>query len=959
MRKDKPASRPRSRRRWLLVVGTLTLLLLVWIGSAAWLASRAWDHLKAAQAALTPPLGSQNAAVACAEAQAAGSAVHHLRMIVNPASPLLRQLGWFPRYGPALAAAPALLDTGSAGAALVAHACQTFAPAFVALDQPAQQRLASGLSALQSSPPDWSTLERDLAALAHAWNTIPASAWESGPLAPYRDRASQIDGLLPAAQSSLGLGATVWPALGHLLGVDAPTTLLVVGQNPFELRPTGGFVGSLGTVTISNGQILNLDYRGSGELNVSAPPGSEFPQPYADYLRGSQWLLRDANWWPDWSHSARAIETFWELNGGAPVDGVVAVDLYALQELLGTFDSLTVPGYGQISDTASLEAIYTFYEPQGDQTASNKAFLGALFAATLQRVQASSRTEWPLLGAAIHRSFDARHISVFLHDAGAREIFAAQHWDGATRHTTGDYLQVVDADLSYSDVQAFIDQQIGLQVELDAAGAPLTNTLTITYTNRYDDWAADQTRHQVYGYCYNVRKPAQERIPGCYGDYVRVYLPPSAAPLELIGADSALEPGREDGLAVAGFYMLLHPGQTRTITLRYRPQPAAPPPYRLLVQKQAGTLARPFALRVVSASGASVSAQADLWHDLELRLGGGAALELSAPPALHPANTPQRLATQARWAEGWQLWQAGDATAAVGHWQATGTVAAALDQVVALRWQNDLAGAQRLLAALEPATAGDGRAAFLKGQLAELRGDSAAAQAAYRQALAISPDSQVARFALGMSQHAQDDEPAALATLRGMADPVQALHRREFDQRYARDYAAADRTNRLILAIDPANRAAWENRYWMLRIGAEQIQWTDIIALATDALATLPERDRWLGRRAEAYSWASDPAAALADWTQVTVISPTNHAAWYQRGVGLLAIDDLPGAQHALEKATQFDGQSHLEYYVALADVYERLTLRDKAIATYRIAANLAPDNEVVAKALDRLEGSE
>jgi hypothetical protein len=42
-----------------------------------------------------------------------------------------------------------------------------------------------------------------------------------------------------------------------------------------------------------------------------------------------------------------------------------------------------------------------------------------------------------------------------------------------------------------------------------------------------------------------------------------------------------------------------------------------------------------------------------------------------------------------------------------------------------------------------------------------------------------------------------------------------------------------------------------------------------------------------------------------------------------------------------------------------LADVYERLTLRELAIATYRIAASMAPDNESIQQALERLEGTE
>jgi tetratricopeptide (TPR) repeat protein len=129
--------------------------------------------------------------------------------------------------------------------------------------------------------------------------------------------------------------------------------------------------------------------------------------------------------------------------------------------------------------------------------------------------------------------------------------------------------------------------------------------------------------------------------------------------------------------------------------------------------------------------------------------------------------------------------------------------------------------------------------------------------------------------------------------------------------------------------------------------------------LSTEALAALPEQDRWLSRRAEAYDWISNPDAALADWKQTTVISPSNHGAWYKLGVGLRNINDLVGAQQAFEKSIQFDDQQHLEYYVALAEVYERLALLDEAKAMYRTAASLVPDNESIKQALERLEGTE
>ncbi len=958
---NSPAVHRRSRRRWrrfLWGLGIMLVLVGGWVGSAVWLASSAYNHLRAAQAAAQQsPLNATYAGVACAEGRAAGAAARRLRTVLLPATPLLRQLGWLPRYGATLAGLPALTDVGAAGANLSAAACDLLAPAFVALDVPADQRLGRAIQALSAQPPDWSRLQAALTHLDIAWQTVPPATLQSGPLAPFSQQLQRLNTLLPDARTSLDLLATLWPATPVLLGLDRPTTLLVAAQNPFELRPTGGFIGSIATLTVGNAKPQQLDYRNSGSLNVPAPAGSEFPQPYAEYLRGSQWLLRDANWWPDWERSARTLETFWELNDGAPVDGVVAVDLYALQEFLGVFETLDVPGYGLITATATLESIYTFYEPQGSATTSNKAFLGALFAASLGRIQTATPAELPRLGAALSRSLAARHISVYLHDPAAHGVFAAQGWDGALRTTTADYLQVVDADLAYSDVQAFIDQQLGLDVQLDAAGSAITNTLTITYSNRYDDWGAEQTQHQVYGYCYNVQKRQQERVAGCYGTYVRVYLPPNAAPLSLAGADTALEPAFEDQHSVVGFYLLVYPGQTRTVTLRYRPQVAAAAgQYRLVVQKQAGTLARPFTLNVRSAASQSLNVQSDLWHDTEWTIQASSGLQLqSAVPPLHPSNSPERLAVQGQWAKGWQLWQAGDTAAALEQWRSSNTIPAALDQVVALRWQGEIERAQHLLSALDP-YAVDGRASFLAGQLAESQADLAAARTAYRRALERSPASQVARLALALTHDRSGDQTAALALLRTMRDPLQALHRIRFDAWYVQDYAYADQINQLILALDPQDAVALDQRYVVLRGRAvDTLSWQTVVSYTTQVLAMLPNDPQWLQRRSEAYGSRQLPELALADLQAVTALSPTNSLAWFQLGLIYRSQGNLDAALAALETATTLDAEHSIAYYVVLGETYEIADQPSAARSAYQAALRIDPDHEGSRTALARL----
>ena len=52
--------------------------------------------------------------------------------------------------------------------------------------------------------------------------------------------------------------------LPAILGWNEPRRYLILTQDPAEIRPTGGFVGSYGIVAFDNGSITELPVRGCG-----------------------------------------------------------------------------------------------------------------------------------------------------------------------------------------------------------------------------------------------------------------------------------------------------------------------------------------------------------------------------------------------------------------------------------------------------------------------------------------------------------------------------------------------------------------------------------------------------------------------------------------------------------------------------------------------------------------------
>ena len=96
--------------------------------------------------------------------------------------------------------------------------------------------------------------------------------------------------------------------LPSILGWDEPRRYLVLTQDPAELRPTGGFIGSYGIIAFDRGRITERRFQDVWPLDFPWDyPRIEPPQELADYLLGPKqpWQFADANWSPDFPTSAQ------------------------------------------------------------------------------------------------------------------------------------------------------------------------------------------------------------------------------------------------------------------------------------------------------------------------------------------------------------------------------------------------------------------------------------------------------------------------------------------------------------------------------------------------------------------------------------------------------------------------------------------------------------------------------
>ncbi len=549
---------------------------------------------------------------------------------------LCPHLGWLPKVGAEVAAAPAALDMGielvSAGwwGLLGAEPLLDLVPQL--LLPGAEAPLAQGLRRLSVSQRYLLQSGDALGRAADARQRFDATGF----MPALGSLLGRLDEVLPLAQAGLE-GVVLAPAL---LKGEGPTTVLLLAQNSHELRPTGGQISGVGTLAVDGGQILELALKDSYAYDSSHlkvyPPA---PAPLARYMWAGILLLRDANWSPDFPTSAEVAANLYELSEpGSPVDTVVAADLIAVQRLLDAVSPLTVEGYPEAITGENVIAMLQQYwaAPVGEATIEQQAtsdwwqhrkdVMGDLLAAALDKVRGDP---WSIdlsqLGSALMGSLRGRHLLLYARDPEAAALLASRGWDGALRQAEGDYAMVVDANLGFNKVDAQIERSIDYRVDLSQS--PPQALMTLTYANR-SPATGDLCRHEdLADRRYYQASRYEDLMQGCYWDYLRLYFPAGASDLRADVGGAPLDLTFERDKMALGAFLLVPPGQSRQVRFAYRlPEDVtAAGPYRLLLQKQAGLADVPW--QVTLRSGRRAWAFAGrLNQDVELELARDARL---------------------------------------------------------------------------------------------------------------------------------------------------------------------------------------------------------------------------------------------------------------------------------------------------------------------------------------------
>lgn len=285
-----------------------------------------------------------------------------------------------------------------------------------------------------------------------------------------RSAAGQLQDSVPRVRELLTRFVNQSDTLLTVLGAEREREYLVLFANNHELRPAGGFLGSLGLLSIDRGVVEAIDvhtvYDGDGQLKDFIAP----PDPLSGIV--GRWYLRDSNWFVDFPVSARKAADFFEKEGGPTVDGVILFTPKVIQSLLAVTGPIEMPAYGvtvsaeNFTEVTQREVTYEY-----DRALNRpKQFLADLTPVLLNRLLSQRQGQGQGLLSALTQNLTQKNILLFFRDADLEKQIVGLGWGGAVPRGKENFLYVNNANIGGHKSDQFVEQEIDYRLEVQADG---------------------------------------------------------------------------------------------------------------------------------------------------------------------------------------------------------------------------------------------------------------------------------------------------------------------------------------------------------------------------------------------------------------------------------------------------------------------------------------------------------
>lgn len=375
-----------------------------------------------------------------------------------------------------------------------------------------------------------------------------------------KDGFATLNGAVDAAEK-------VAPVLPQMLGANGQTRhYLVLAMSNVEIRACGGFPGSRGVMSVTDGKLELGDFV---KVDMMKEPLS--PLPITDEeanlfttgwgLTGFNTLgytMGDVTMTPDYPRAAQLASDMQKAIVGDDIDGVFAVDPVFLQYMLGIVGGTQLPD-GTVVDGSNaakvlLHDIYWNY-PVEEQDAIFAAVAGSAFNKIVDELGSSDIAK---IAGAIEKGASEGRILMYSRNDDEEKAAKALGISGALQTDTSEapILGVYVNNYSYSKMDWFLDKRVTIDSSVENADGSTTYRVTTSLKNTM----TPQEKAEMPGYFQGHNGISQDIDDEVLRLYLYAPAGGSISDIKTSGSGSIeMNEATHDGLKVAwgGVHMLL------------------------------------------------------------------------------------------------------------------------------------------------------------------------------------------------------------------------------------------------------------------------------------------------------------------------------------------------------------------------------------------------------------------
>lgn len=268
---------------------------------------------------------------------------------------------------------------------------------------------------------------------------------------------------------------SIMPILPTLLGYDSEKEYLLLFMNNAELRPTGGFIGSVGRLTIEHGKVKEFTIQDVYELDGQLTRHIEPNYIIRRYLQPHLYL-RDSNFDLDFQRSASMSALIYNLESKNTPDGVVAVDFNLIKKIIEITGPIELKDYKKTIDSENSmdflqDTIEKDFFPGSTQ---KKDVLNELFKGITLELE--KRPEHLVsIGLALPELLEEKHILLAYQDEDIQSLLSALNFGGniptsnlGNSDTMYDTLGFNEANIGVNKVNKKISRSISYNADLSS-----------------------------------------------------------------------------------------------------------------------------------------------------------------------------------------------------------------------------------------------------------------------------------------------------------------------------------------------------------------------------------------------------------------------------------------------------------------------------------------------------------